>query len=259
MFIPALGCLVVWVVTKYISLDIASLVAVLVLPLFIIIFYLIYPRLLPLYAIGIAPILIIPLVVQVKNPNVYKSRNFYGVLKVQKRDQSLVIISGTTLHGMQYKKPSLSHEATAYYNQKGPVGDIVKLCRDRTGCHQMASIGLGAGTLAAYGEAGDKITFYEIDPADIRIAQDLHYFTYIKDSKAKVGMVEGDGRLKLAKTSNKYDLLMVDAYPLTLGHLKQSIKNTPAHGYSTYDVKERVQRLLGASNAYKSLYACYSR
>ena len=38
-------------------------------------------------------------------------------------------------------------------------------------------IGLGAGTLAAYGRPGDHFRFFEIDPAVIRLARDGEYFS----------------------------------------------------------------------------------
>ena len=45
-------------------------------------------------------------------------------------------------------------------------------------------IGLGAGTIAAYGRPGDRIQFYEINPAVEPIARNV--FTYIRDSGAQV-------------------------------------------------------------------------
>ena len=44
---------------------------------------------------------------------------------------------------------------------------------------QVAVIGLGTGTMAAYAQPGQHWTFYEIDPAVIRIAQDTNLFTYL--------------------------------------------------------------------------------
>ena len=58
-------------------------------------------------------------------------------------------------------------------------------------------IGLGVGTLAAYGRPGDRIRFYEIDPAVVRIARDPSMFTFLSDSRATVSFTIGDGRLEL--------------------------------------------------------------
>ncbi len=57
-------------------------------------------------------------------------------------------------------------------------------------------IGLGAGTIAAYGRPGDRIRFYEINPAVEPIARNV--FTYIRDSGAQISIVEGDARTSLA-------------------------------------------------------------
>jgi len=72
-------------------------------------------------------------------------------------------------------------------------------------------IGLGAGTIAAYGRAGDVIEFYEINPAVAPIAQNV--FTYIRDTGARVSIVEGDGRRSLAaQPPQGFDVLVVDAF-----------------------------------------------
>jgi hypothetical protein len=76
-------------------------------------------------------------------------------------------------------------------------------------------IGLGTGTLAAYGHAGQEMTFYEIDPAIKRLANEVEplVFTFIADSPADVRIVLGDGRLSLAKApDDHYGLIVVDAF-----------------------------------------------
>ena len=56
-------------------------------------------------------------------------------------------------------------------------------------------LGLGCGTLAAYGKAGDTLRIYEINPLVLDIAHSE--FTYLKDTPAKVEVAIGDGRLVL--------------------------------------------------------------
>jgi hypothetical protein len=74
-------------------------------------------------------------------------------------------------------------------------------------------IGLGTGTLAAYGQTGQHWTFYEIDPAIVRLAQDPHHFTYLQDSPATIDIELGDARMTLARTPPQgYDLFIVDAF-----------------------------------------------
>ncbi len=72
-------------------------------------------------------------------------------------------------------------------------------------------IGLGAGTLAAYGKPGDRIRFYEINPAVAPIAQNA--FTYMRESGAQIDVVEGDARTSLAsEPPQHFDVLVVDAF-----------------------------------------------
>jgi len=72
-------------------------------------------------------------------------------------------------------------------------------------------VGLGAGTLAAYGRKGDVIRFYEINPQVIEIAR--RDFYYIPDSKAKVDTVLGDARLTMEREApQQYDVLAIDAF-----------------------------------------------
>jgi spermidine synthase len=79
--------------------------------------------------------------------------------------------------------------------------------------HSVGAIGLGAGTIAAYGRPGDRFTFYEIDAAVARIASNPRYFTFLRDSKADIRIVIGDGRLRIAEAPRRaYDLIVLDAF-----------------------------------------------
>ncbi|HEV2245053.1 MAG TPA: fused MFS/spermidine synthase, partial [Terriglobia bacterium] len=72
-------------------------------------------------------------------------------------------------------------------------------------------IGLGAGTMAAYGRPGDQYRFYELDPLIINVAR--KQFSFLSDSRAKVELVAGDGRLALEREpGRRFDLLAVDAF-----------------------------------------------
>ena len=74
-------------------------------------------------------------------------------------------------------------------------------------------VGLGAGTVAAYGHPGESMTFFEINPAVVAVARDTHLFTYLHDSKADVHVVVGDGRLGLQNVPNASDdLIVLDAF-----------------------------------------------
>jgi spermidine synthase len=90
------------------------------------------------------------------------------------------------------------------------VGLAVRFCCEGR-ARNIGVIGLGAGTLAAYGRPGDHIRFYEINPAVPAIAQ--YTFTYIRDSAAQVDIEEGDARTSLARESPQhFDVLVVDAF-----------------------------------------------
>ena len=86
---------------------------------------------------------------------------------------------------------------------------------------EVAVIGLGTGTMAAYAEPGQHYTFYEIDPAVKAISYDPNpYFTYVQDARergANVDIVLGDARLSLdrersTRPEQKFDLIVVDAF-----------------------------------------------
>ena len=72
-------------------------------------------------------------------------------------------------------------------------------------------MGLGAGTLAAYGLPGDAVRFYEIDPAVKEMAETR--FTYLRDSKAVISIALGDARLSMEREpAQEFDLLVLDAF-----------------------------------------------
>ena len=72
-------------------------------------------------------------------------------------------------------------------------------------------VGLGAGTLAAYGQPGDTFRFYEINPQVVELAKG--YFSFLKDSAAHVEMVDGDARLSLEREQvPAFDMIVLDAF-----------------------------------------------
>ena len=143
-------------------------------------------------------------------------RNFYGSLRV-KQDHGYpgatlrTLMNGTIQHGTQiFGTNELRKTPTTYYSEDSGVGLALRLCcagRPRN----IGVIGLGAGTVAAYGKPGDRIRFYEINPAVEPIAKNV--FTYIRESGAQIAIVEGDGRTSLAQEAPQgFDVLVVDAF-----------------------------------------------
>jgi len=72
-------------------------------------------------------------------------------------------------------------------------------------------IGMGTGTIAAYGRLGDYYRFYEINPLVPWLAHTE--FSFLPDCKAKVDVAMGDARLSLERESpENFDVLAVDAF-----------------------------------------------
>jgi spermidine synthase len=83
---------------------------------------------------------------------------------------------------------------------------------------RLGVVGLGAGTLAAYGRPGDYIRFYEINPAIARLSQGAHpVFTYLSDCPSEVDVILGDARVSLEAEAARgdpqnFDVLVLDAF-----------------------------------------------
>jgi SAM-dependent methyltransferase len=137
-----------------------------------------------------------------------RRRTFYGSLSTKVVGDQHVLYDGTTLHGTQFLDDR-ADDPTTYYSRTGPLGDVFGL---RT-FHDVAVVGLGAGTVAAYGVPGQTMTFYEINPAVVEVARDPDLFTYLTNSRADVRVVTGDGRLGLqAAPVASQDLIVLDAF-----------------------------------------------
>jgi hypothetical protein len=144
-------------------------------------------------------------------PIVRAERTFFGVYQVlDNGDGRHWLLSGTTVHGLQDRdRPDVP---LTYYHPTGPIGQWFGATSGDDARHRVAVVGLGTGSLAAYGRPGDEMTFYEIDSAVGDIAADPDLFTYLDDSTADVDVVIGDGRLSLADTHERYDLIVLDAF-----------------------------------------------
>jgi hypothetical protein len=138
------------------------------------------------------------------------TRNFYGTLRVTENDTPAgpvrMLTNGTIQHGTQMvRQPLLEDYPTTYYAWDSGVGLALK------GAHKIGVVGLGVGTLAAYGKYGDSIRFYEINPLVRPVAE--RWFTYIKNSGAAISFADGDGRASLhAEAPQGFDVLVVDAF-----------------------------------------------
>jgi hypothetical protein len=143
------------------------------------------------------------------------SRNFYGVVRVREygRDNpeahERVLIHGSIMHGQQFLAPHFRKRPTSYYSPNSGVGRLFRALADRP--LEVGAVGLGAGTIVAYGKQGDHYRFYEIDEAIVSAAH--QHFSFIADSPATVDVAVGDGRLLLqAEGQRRFDVLVVDAF-----------------------------------------------
>ncbi len=140
------------------------------------------------------------------------SRNFYGVLHITDDNSGNMrqFIHGNILHGTQYLDAKRRRQPTSYFTAVSGVGQVMVLTAANKQ-RRIGIIGLGAGTLASYGQAGDILRFYEINPEVVRLANER--FFYLSDTLALVETVVGDARLMLeAEVDQDFDVLVVDAF-----------------------------------------------
>ncbi|HEY6929799.1 MAG TPA: ferrichrome ABC transporter permease [Thermoanaerobaculia bacterium] len=153
------------------------------------------------------------------------SRNFYGVLTVEelsKDDPDLnrfELRNGRIVHGFQYRDPEKRREPTTYYTERSGIGlALLHHPRRATGPLRVGVVGLGTGTIAAYGRAGDTYRFYDINPAVVALSEGPRSrFTYLRDCPARVEIVLGDARLSLERerrdrAAQGFDVLAIDAF-----------------------------------------------
>ena len=142
-------------------------------------------------------------------------RSFYGVLRVKEYGSAgetthlKRLVHGTIMHGEQYQHPSQRTMLTTYYQQTAGIGVAILSKQDHP--VRVGVIGLGTGTIAAYGRPEDVYRFYDIDANVIRIAREQ--FTFLADSRARVETALGDARLTLEREPPQgFDVLAVDAF-----------------------------------------------
>jgi spermidine synthase len=149
---------------------------------------------------------------------VYMHRNFYGTLRVREQGagewQVRRLLHGVILHGEQPTREPGSSEPGTYYARTSGVGRAIEL-KQAAGPVRIGVVGLGVGTLTAYGRPQDTIRFYELDPDVLAMART--HFSYLPRSLAAQEFVIGDARLSLerelaAGTPQRYDVLVIDAF-----------------------------------------------
>jgi len=137
------------------------------------------------------------------------SRSFYGLLSVYRWDGGMrELLHGAITHGTQVE--GAPRRATTYYGPQSGAALALRAAPE-PGKRRVGLIGLGVGTLATYGAAGDLFRFYELDAEVVRYARE--HFSYLDDSEADVEVVLGDARLSLEREEpQRFDVLIVDAF-----------------------------------------------
>jgi hypothetical protein len=144
------------------------------------------------------------------------TRNFYGQLRVSQEgdprfdeDAARKLIHGVINHGEQFLRDEHRRQPVTYFCPGSGIGRGMAAQEGKP--RRIGVLGMGCGTLAAYGRPGDIIRIYEINPQVLEIANSE--FTYIKDTPAKVEVALGDGRLVLdSEPSQQFDMLVMDAF-----------------------------------------------
>jgi hypothetical protein len=182
------------------------------------------------------------------------TRNFYGTLRVKEYDRgedpqsTRALIHGVINHGWQYTDPVLRTQPISYFGPGSGIARALDFYGERP--RRVGIIGLGVGSFTAWGRAGDYFRIYELDPDVVRIAR--AQFWYLSDSKAKIDVVTGDGRLNMERDApQKFDLISVDAFSsgsipihlLTREALQAYRRHLAAGGVIVYNVTNRFVNL----------------
>jgi hypothetical protein len=160
----------------------------------------------------------------------YGARNFFGVVRVVEHfagnpeEHHFGLRHGGVTHGRQYVAPERRSRPTTYYTREAGLGLAIteqRRLREAVGLPpglRVGVLGLGIGTSAALLEAEDSARFYEINPVVISLARgEGGFFTFLRDTPAKVEVVEGDARISLEQELERgepqgFDVLALDTF-----------------------------------------------
>lgn len=146
----------------------------------------------------------------------HRFRNFFGSTRVTTDVSGKInsLHSGNTIHGRQFAEQSRRCEPLSYHHDNGPLGQVMAVFNAAPANPRVAVIGLGVGAMAAYSQAGQEWTFYEIDKDVIQLARNSQHFTYLGNCmKGSLNVIEGDARLRLQSAQEShYGLIVLDAF-----------------------------------------------
>lgn len=203
-----------------------------------------------------------------------EGRNFFGMREVVRREMPSEravqhrLVNGTTLHGTQYQDERRRLVPVSYYHPTGPLGRLVSGLPDRRLVARTGVIGLGAGAMACHARAGERFTFFEVDPAVERIARDPRLFTYLRDCPGEHEVVLGDARLSIERDpGRRFGFIVADAFTsdaipvhlLTREALTLYLDRLDPRGVIAVNVSNRyleLERVLGTLAADRGM-ACF--
>jgi len=167
------------------------------------------------FGLGMASLIAAGYLISNNDDVLQQTRNFYGVLKVLADDSppEHILYNGTTVHGEQAQDTAHRLEPLSYYHPDGPLGQLFARLDKASLTRRVAIVGLGAGTIACYERPGEHWTFFEINPADIAIAKNPAFFTFLRDCPGQTDIVLGDARLSLmGQPSHSFGMIVLDAF-----------------------------------------------
>jgi spermidine synthase len=194
-------------------------------------------------------------------------RSFFGVHQVVDTADGThrLLFHGTTIHGAERIRAEAGQllparpEPLTYYYFGGPISEAIAAARGaQHHLDQVAVVGLGTGSLACHRREGEHWTFFEIDPEVIRIARDPRYFHFLSACAPDERIVLGDARLTLSASSERYDVIVLDAFSsdaipvhlLTREALGMYLERLTPHGVIAFHVSNRNMELASVIAAF---------
>ncbi|MGD9681806.1 MAG: spermidine synthase [Candidatus Obscuribacterales bacterium] len=189
-------------------------------------------------------------VVYINRDLIESQRNFYSSIQITRESRNgkptVEMVHGRVVHGVEYTGGGIASREPGIYWE--PVALSYRLVQDRLGGRPLRAgiVGLGAGFSAALAGPGDLIEYFELDPKVRDLAE--KHFSYLKQTRAKVKVSIGDGRIALSNLSPRsYDLLLIDAFNgdaipvhlLTREAMDLYLEHLDANGLLVFNVTNR--------------------